>query len=128
MRRTFLLACTVLLCAGACAAQSSNVSSTINRSNFVCGLTGSDANGDPIFGGFGTVTNELENKNKIELVCHGSGITNLSGRGQEFSGGICLIFDFDNGQIKAVVATTDSHATVSEDGEAELHCTYKPAP
>jgi hypothetical protein len=79
-----------------------------------CGMPGSDANGNIIFGGIGQVTTDVTNDNKEMLKCAGTGITNLSGRGQNFDGFLCGTFSG---------LTTDSHATVSASGVGSLTCT-----
>lgn len=79
-----------------------------------CGMPGSDANGNIIFGGIGQVTTIVENDNKVLLKCKGDNITNLSGSGQSFDGFLC-------GTPGGL--TTDSHATVSASGVGTLTCT-----
>jgi len=79
-----------------------------------CGMLGSDADGNAIFGGIGQVTTDVTNDNKEVLKCKGTGITNLSGKGQSFDSFLCGTF---NG------LTTDSHATVSASGVGTLTCT-----
>lgn len=85
-----------------------------------CGMPGADPNGNLILGGIGAATLVLENDNKVSLTCKGSGLVNLSGSGQHFSGFGCGILVPSGG----VVVTTDSHATVSASGQGSLTCTF----
>lgn len=91
------------------------------KNDGTCGMLGSDASGNPIFGGIGEVTTSVTNDNKSMIKCAGTGITNLSGRGQSFDGFLCGLFD-GNGNF---YLTTDSHATVSASGVGSLTCTIK---
>lgn len=86
-----------------------------------CGMAGSDANGNIIFGGFGLQTTRMENGNKVMLKCKGSDIANFSGSGQHFEGFRCGV-GFPSGGFRI---TTDSHATVAKNGNATLTCTVK---
>lgn len=86
-----------------------------------CGMVGSDADGNPIFGDLGVVTQIVENNNRVMLKCKGDNVTNLSGRGQSFKGFTCGIIVPSTGEF---VITTDSHATVSASGVGTLTCTY----
>lgn len=86
------------------------------KNDGLCGMAGSDANGNIIFGGIGQVTTDVTNDNKEMLKCKGTGITNLSGSGQSFDGFLCGTFSG---------ATTDSHATVSASGVGTLTCTVQ---
>lgn len=90
------------------------------RDDGICGMPGADADGNLIIGGFGTVNIRLENDNKVSLSCKGKGLTNLSGRGQFFSGFGCGIIVPSGG----FVVTTDSHATVAASGNGSLTCTF----
>jgi hypothetical protein len=90
------------------------------KNDGLCGMPGSDANGNLIFGGIGQVTTEVENGNKVMLKCKGGGITNLSGRGQNYAEFLCGIIT-PGGDF---VLTDDSHATVSASGVGTLTCTY----
>ena len=54
------------------------------KNDGLCGLPGSDEAGNITFGGIG-LRLLLENDNKVMLICKGTDITNLSGRGQSFS-------------------------------------------
>ncbi len=84
------------------------------KNDGLCGMPGSDANGNIIFGGIGQVTTAVINDNKSLLKCKGDNITNLSGSGQNFDGFLCGTFSG---------VTTDSHATVSASGVGTLTCT-----
>src|SRR5262249_24371935 len=91
-----------------------------------CGMPGSDANGNAIFGGIGQVTTQILNNNRIMLVCKGTGRINDSGRGQHFSRqellpalGYCEI-DAPDGTSDL---TTDASVTVAANGNGEVHCT-----
>jgi len=89
------------------------------KNDGLCGMLGSDASGNPIFGGIGEVTTSVTNDNKTTITCKGTGIENDSGRGQSYKGFLCGIIDpFGNFLI-----TSDSHATVSASGNATLKCT-----
>ena len=79
-----------------------------------CGMAGSDADGNLIFGGIGQVTTSVTNGNKQMIKCKGEDITNLSGRGQSFR-------DFACGTPSGV--TQDSHATCfsQRSGDVNLH-------
>jgi hypothetical protein len=94
-------------------------SAIVIKNDGLCGMPGSDASGNQIFGGIGTVTTLVENGNKVMIKCKGTGITNLSGSGQSFDGFGCGIID-PNGNF---FFTTDSHATVSASGVGTLTCT-----
>jgi len=91
------------------------------KNDGLCGMPGSDANGNITFGGIGQVTTDVTNGNKVMLKCMGTGITNLSGSGQSFNGFGCGLVD-GNGNF---YFTTDSHATVSASGVGTLTCTFK---
>jgi hypothetical protein len=84
------------------------------KNDGLCGMLGSDAAGNLIFGGLGQVTTDVTNDNKEVLKCKGDNITNLSGKGQSYK-------DFFCGTFSGV--TTDSHATVSASGVGTLTCT-----
>lgn len=86
-----------------------------------CGMVGSDKDGEIILeGGVGTITTVVENGNKVMMTCHGTGITNESGRGQQFDGFPCGIRKPSGG----VVLAQDTHATISASGVAMMSCTY----
>ncbi len=89
------------------------------KNDGLCGMLGSDAFGNPIFGGIGEVTTYVQNDNKIMIKCKGTGIENDSGQGQSFDSFECGIVtpDFN------FYLTTDSHATVSASGVGTLTCT-----
>jgi hypothetical protein len=89
------------------------------KNDGLCGMPGSDANGNMTFGGIGTVTTYVENDNKVMIKCLGKGIQNDSGRGQSYNGFLCGIVtpDFN------FYITDDSHATVSASGVGTLTCT-----
>jgi len=91
------------------------------KNDGLCGMPGSDADGNIIFGGIGQVATEVENNNKVMVKCKGTGITNLSGKGESFDSFFCGIITPGG----AFVLTTDSHATVSASGAGTLTCTYK---
>jgi hypothetical protein len=88
----------------------------INKDAGTCGMPGADSDGNIIFGGIGSVTIIVENNNRVMLKCHAEGITNLSEKGQSFSGFDC--------SVQGVV-TSDTHATVSASGQASLTCSFK---
>src|SRR5690348_16280592 len=67
-------------------ASPSSQAATVDHDAGLCGMPGSNATGGIIFGGIGTVTTEVANGNKVMIKCSGTGITNLSGRGQSFDG------------------------------------------
>ena len=90
------------------------------KNNGQCGMVGADEDGNLIFGGVGTQTSKLENADKVMLKCKGTGITNVSGRGQSFDGFECGMFS-PSGQF---FLTDDSHATVSANGVGTLTCTF----
>ena len=89
------------------------------KNDGLCGMPGSDASGNVIFGGIGTITTLVQNGNKVMIKCTGTGIENDSGTGQSFDSFGCGIFDA-NGNF---FVTTDSHATVSASGVGTLTCT-----
>jgi len=114
--KTVLVVCLVLIAIAAIPtnvkADSTN-SAVVIKNDGACGMPGSDANGNLIAGGLGQVTTDVTNNNQQMLSCKGTDITNLSGQGQHFSGFLCGTF---------AGPTTDSHATVSKDGQATLTC------
>jgi hypothetical protein len=79
----------------------------------LCGMPGSDADGNIIFGGIGNVTHDVINDNHEVFKCKGEGLTNLSGKGQSFK-------DFGCGTFSGV--TTDTHATVAKNGNGTMTC------
>ncbi len=83
-----------------------------------CGMAGSDEDGQLVPGGLGEVTVVIVNRNWVILKCGGSDIQNLSGEGQHYAGFDCGITT-PSGDF---VITTDTHATVSDDGHATLTC------
>jgi hypothetical protein len=85
-----------------------------------CGMPGADADGNIIFGGIGEATHIVENGNMVKLTCKGTEITNLSGRAQHFRGFPCGII-LANGDV---VISTDTHATISPNGQATMTCIY----
>jgi hypothetical protein len=91
------------------------------KNDGLCGMAGSDVDGNMIFGGVGQVTTMVENGNKVTLKCKGEDITNDSGRGQNFQDFSCGVQVPSGG----FVVTTDSHATVSAAKIGTLDCTYK---
>ena len=93
------------------------------KDNGVCGMPGSDEEGNRIGGGLGNLTMTLENGNKVMMKCKGTGITNESGRGQSFSGFGCGIFPPTG--TGDPIETFDTHATVSASGVGTMTCTYK---
>ena len=86
-----------------------------------CTMLGSDANGNPIIGGAGLISTKVENNNKLMITCKGTGITNLSGRTQIFRNFNCTVIGLKDGGLPH--PTTDSHTTVTKDGNATLTCT-----
>jgi hypothetical protein len=108
-----------VLVIGVVAAKSVSGGAIVIKNDGSCGMPGSDANGNMIFGGIGTVTTLVENSNKIMISCKGSGITNLSGSGQSFKGFGCGIVDPNFNFF----FTTDSSTTISASGQATLKCT-----
>ncbi len=121
MRKTFIvlsvLAVGALCIAGIVAAAGGPA--IVIKNDGTCGMAGSDANGNLIFGGIGQITTEVENGNKVMLKCKGDNITNLSGQGQNFAGFACGVQAPSGG----FSVTTDSHATVSASGVGTLDCT-----
>jgi len=95
-------------------------SAIVIKNDGLCGMPGSDADGNITFGGIGLRTTEVENGNKVMLKCKGDSITNLSGKGQSFDSFGCGIVTPSGG----FVVTTDSKATVSASGVGTLTCTY----
>lgn len=91
------------------------------KNDGLCGMPGSDANGNIIFGGIGQVTTDLTNSQRVMLKCMGTNITNLSGKGQGFDSFGCGLFD-GNGNF---YFTTDSHTTISASGVGTLTCSVK---
>jgi hypothetical protein len=84
-----------------------------------CGMPGSDADGNIIFGGIGLQTTKVENNNKVMMTCKAEGLTNLSGQAQHFEGFGCgLPFPSGGG-----ASTTDTHATVTPGGIGTMTCT-----
>ena len=88
------------------------------KNDGLCGMPGSDASGNIIFGGIGQVTTNVTNGNHVILTCKGTGIENDSGRGQNFDGFGCGVID-GNGNF---YFTTDSHTTISASGNGTLTC------
>jgi len=89
------------------------------KNDGLCGMPGSDASGNIIFGGVGTVTTSVTNDNKTMIKCKGTGIENDSGRGQSYKGFLCGIVAPDG----TFYLTSDSHATVSASQVGTLTCT-----
>ena len=87
----------------------------LTRAGGQCGMVGADADGNFIFGGYGTVTHMVVNDNYAIMRCQASGITNDSGRTQHFSGFSCGVLGVDG-------YATDSHATITKNGNASLTC------
>ena len=90
----------------------------INRGTGLCGMPGADADGNIIFGGFGVAQTIVENDNIVIFTCKGSDLTNLSGRGQSFSGFGCGVVLPSGG----VQGTNDTHATVAASGKGSMTC------
>ena len=109
------LACAVTVAAvvAVAAPKTSADGAAVIKNDGLCGMVGSDADGNQIFGGIGQVTTDVKNANQEMLSCKGSGIANDSGRGQHFDGFLCGTFSG---------LTTDSHATVTPSGQATLTC------
>lgn len=97
-----------------------NNGAIVIKNDGLCGMPGSDADGNMIFGGIGQLTTSVENGNKVMLKCKGEGVTNLSGRAQSYDGFLCGIIVPSGG----FVATDDSHTTISAKGVGTLTCTY----
>jgi hypothetical protein len=111
-----------VVAAGALAAERYDAAAAIAGEGDTCGLPGAEADGDLILvGGLGTVTNLIERPSRVTMQCKGTGITNLSGSGQSFSGFPCTI-----AASGGVFETFDSSATVSPNGNGRLTCTYRP--
>ena len=83
-------------------------------------MIGSDASGAPIYGGPGTLVTKIENNNKLVFSCKGSGIVNLSGRTQSLRDFPCWIGGLKDGGAPHLA--TNSHATITRDGEATMSC------
>ena len=118
MRRVLVLSVMLAFAAGGAMAEPATV---INQGTASCGMPGADADGNIIFGGVGVATTVVENGNKVMVKCHGTDVTNLSGRAQSFAGLQCGIIT-PKGDF---VLTTDSHATVSASGVGTMTCVYK---
>lgn len=97
-----------------------NNGAIVIKNDGLCGMPGSDADGNIIFGGIGQVTTEVENGNKVMLKCKGENITNFSGRAQNWDDFGCGIVTPSGGFVLAV----ESHANVSAKGVGTLTCTY----
>ncbi len=93
----------------------------VQRDVSLCGMLGSDVNGDPIFGGLGTVTHEVENNNIVVITCKGTNLINLSGRAQSYSGFLCGLITLKD---DAPELTTDTHAVVAANGTGSMQCTF----
>jgi len=120
--KTVLVVCLVLV---AIAAIPTNVKAdetaaiVIHKDTGLCGMVGSNANGNPIGGGLGEINLVVDRDGKVTLTCKGTGITNLSGQGQHFTGFACGLFDPDG----SFEVTTNTAASVSASGQASLSCT-----
>jgi hypothetical protein len=90
------------------------------KNDGLCGMPGSDANGELAFGGIGTQTTKVENDNKVMLKCKGTGITNDSATGQIFEGFTCGLMDAEGN----LHVTEDTHATVSATGIGTMTCVF----
>lgn len=91
------------------------------KNDGTCGMPGSDADGNIVFGGIGMVTTIVKNDNKVMMKCKGYPILNLSGYEQSFRDFGCGI-GIPGGEF---VFTTDTHATVSEDEVGTMTCTLR---
>lgn len=89
------------------------------KNDGTCGMPGSNAEGEIIFGGEGLRTTQIENDNKVMLKCKGAALTNLSGQAQVFENFGCGI-ETEDGTKQA----EDSHATVSAKGVGTMTCTF----
>jgi hypothetical protein len=96
----------------------SNAAIVIHKDTGFCGMPGSDAGGNITFGGIGNIQLEVQNSNKVQITCKGTGITNLSGSGQHYKGFGCGIIDANGNLLLA----TNSDSTVSASGEGTLTC------
>ena len=96
-------------------------SAIVIKNDGACGMVGSDANGEPVFGGLGQVETVIENDNKVMLKCKGAEIANPTGESQSFRGFPCGVQLPSGGFTPA----DDSHATVSESGVGTLTCSYR---
>ena len=122
MKKLMLVYAFLFLACGvgsALAQNSANAAVVINHGTGLCGMLGSDASGNAIFGGDGTVVQELQNDNKVTIMCKGTGITNLSGTGQSYSGFLCGVVSPDGN----FYITSDSQTTIAPNGNATLRCT-----
>jgi len=123
MTKKLMILFAIAALAATCAmADSTNSAVVINHGTGLCGMPGSDANGNIIFGGVGLMTQEVSNDNIVTITCKGDSITNLSGKAQNFSGFFCGLLDpKDNtGHV-----TQDSHSVVAPNGNASMQCTFK---
>ena len=82
-----------------------------------CGMPGMVA-GNVEFGGIGTLTHLLQNKNHVIMTCKGTGIANDSGRTQRLTGFPCGV---PLGDEKWAMAE-DSRATITKTGRANTTC------
>jgi hypothetical protein len=62
----------------------SDMAATVLHDAGLCGMPGSDANGNITFGGIGEVVTELANNNKVSITCKGASLVNDSGKAQSF--------------------------------------------
>jgi hypothetical protein len=93
-------------------------SAIVVRDQGQCGMVGSDADGNVIFGGVGEITHIVRNGDHAVMTCKGRDIINDSGRGQHSAGFGCTVM-LPGGVI---VPADDSQATVSKSGEAMTKC------
>jgi len=102
-------------------AQGNGQGAIVIKNDGLCGMPGSDGDGNLIFGGLGQVTTVVENRNKVMLTCRGEGLTNASGRAQVYREFACSVEVPSGGNV----LTSDSRATVAANGNGSLTCTYE---
>ena len=94
------------------------------KNDGLCGMPGADEDGNPSYIDQGMVTTIVENDNRVTFKCKGENVTNLSGRGQTYSGFDCGIV-LPSDETQTVIITDDTHATVSASGVGIMTCTYR---
>lgn len=90
------------------------------KNDGLCGMPGSDEEGNFTFGGIGTQATKLENDSKVMMKCRGSDLANASGRAQVFEGFACGLVNSDG----EVIVTEDTHATVAANGTGSMTCIF----
>lgn len=86
-----------------------------------CGMVGSDADGNAIPGGPGTLMTKVENNKTLTFFCKGTGVVNLSGKMQVLRDFPCSIGGLKDGGMQHLAF--QQHATITRDGDATLSCT-----